>query len=516
MTADSTLKEPPAKPSLFIYLSIILGALAISLDFASIDLALPALEKEFGLNLESVQWVINGYVIAFAVLMVAGGKFADAYGRKRLFLIGMTIFGIASLLGGCAWSGGSVIAFRVLQGVGAAILWPAMIGMACGALGENKQALALAIIFGTCSIGNAAGPVVGGALTEYFSWRWVLWINVPMTAAAMLMTWFKVPWDQTDDIKPKNDYLGIVLLVTGLVAMMIVVYQYDDWGWTDTRTIVCSVVALTFLVAFPFHENHTAHPLVPPNVLRSPEILTLGFCVLILCQLFFVVLLYVTQYAMKFLGEGPADAGTRVIVFMLAYGAVSFFCQQLYQRFGKRRLLIFGLICGAIAAVSLGIIGPGAEGLSYNLAAVILGIAVGAVLPTANVAAIDYVGTAQAGMISGIMFMIQLAGAAAMLAVSTAVFASVSHSHLNDAFHKENVTLTAAQDADARSIIRGAKTIHQIPPSLTTDIADVIPIIRDAYNAGLRAVFFLSAILVSVALIFTLIFVKHPKAPPPA
>ena len=131
--------EAPAGASdgqLFLYASIIIGSLAIALDFASVDLALPALEKQFGLDLEGVQWVINGYVLAFSVFMVAGGRLADAYGRKRVFLIGMGLFALTSLLGGTALNGGSVIAFRVLQGMGAALLWPAMIGMACAALGD--------------------------------------------------------------------------------------------------------------------------------------------------------------------------------------------------------------------------------------------------------------------------------------------------------------------------------------------------------------------------------------------
>ncbi len=123
----------------FIYGAVVIGTLAISLDFASVDLALPALETQYGLDIESVQWVINGYVLAFAVLMVTGGRLADAYGRRKIFLIGMGIFAIASLLGGMAR--GRVITFRVLQGAGAALLWPAMIGMACPAVGEAKRAL---------------------------------------------------------------------------------------------------------------------------------------------------------------------------------------------------------------------------------------------------------------------------------------------------------------------------------------------------------------------------------------
>lgn len=130
----------------FVYAAIIVGTLAISLDFASVDLALPALEAQYGLDLASVQWVINGYVLAFAVLMVAGGRLADGYGRRNVFLVGMAIFALASLFGGMAWSGGSVIGFRVLQGVGAALLWPAMIGMATAVVGQSNQGFALGLI----------------------------------------------------------------------------------------------------------------------------------------------------------------------------------------------------------------------------------------------------------------------------------------------------------------------------------------------------------------------------------
>ncbi|MEM8953383.1 MAG: MFS transporter [Verrucomicrobiota bacterium] len=516
MPDPSSDQASPSKPSLFIYISIILGALAISLDFASIDLALPALEKHFNLNLEQVQWVINGYVIAFAVLMVAGGKFADAYGRKRFFLIGMVVFGLASLLGGASWNGASVIAFRVLQGVGAAILWPSMIGMACGALGDNKQALALAIIFGTCSVGNAAGPVVGGALTEFLSWRWVLWINVPMAALAMIMTGFKIPWDQTDDIKPKNDYLGIVLLVTGLIAMMLVVYQYDSWGWTSPRIITLAVLAVACLTAFPIRENHTSDPLVPPNVLRSPEILTLGLCVLILCQLFFIVLLYITQYAMKFLGQDPVEAGTRVFVFMVSYGVFSYFSENLNKRLGKKNLILLGLSAGGAASLMLAFVDPGASNATFYLSNILFGFGVGTVLPTANVAAIAYVGTNQAGMISGIMFMIQLAGAAAMLAINTAVFEFVSAKHLDHSLKEANITLTQAESAEAQTLILGPSTIHQIPPPLNTELKEAIPIIRESYVSGLHSMFFLGTALIAITFIFTLIFVKHPKTPPPA
>ena len=146
-----------------------IGALAIGIDFASVNLALPAIQSEFGMNLSGAQWIINGYVVPFAVLMVTGGRFADTYGRRKLFLIGQVIFGLASLIGGLSPSGLIIIAARVLQGVGAACVWPALMGITCTSVDEKHRGSAVGAVIGAASLGNVAGPVVGGALTQWLS-----------------------------------------------------------------------------------------------------------------------------------------------------------------------------------------------------------------------------------------------------------------------------------------------------------------------------------------------------------
>jgi MFS family permease len=498
----------------FIYLAIILGSLAIALDFASIDLALPALETQFALDLDSVQWVINGYVLAFAVLMVAGGKFADAYGRKRVFLLGMGIFALASLLGGFAWSGVSVIAFRVLQGVGAAMLWPAMIGMACGAVKGASPGFVLGLIFGSCSLGNAAGPVVGGALTEWFSWRWVLWINVPMALLAILMTLWKVPLDAPGEHRPRNDYAGMASLTGGLVALMVVVYQGNVWGWTSPATFGCIVAAVALLTLFPFIERRAAEPLIPPDIMRSREMLTLCCCAFVICQLFFVVLLYFTQYAMKFLDEGPVAAGARVVQFMLAYGVVSYFGGPLVKVFGTRRLLVGGLAAAVIASAWLALCGPGAAPIMFNGALILLGIAVGAVIPTVSARAIESAGTERAGLVSGITFMCQLAGSALMLAVNTAIFTAVSLGGLMRVLASESRKVTPAESTVISDVISGAQSVHQLPTHTSANLPHLATHLDQAYRNGLEAVLWVSAILVVIVLLMVLRFVPRREFRP--
>jgi len=495
--------------NMFVYLATILGALAIAMDFASIDLALPALEDQFGLDLDSVQWVINGYVLAFAVLMVAGGKFADAYGRKKVFLIGMGVFALASLLAGFAENGSSIIAFRVLQGVGAAMLWPAMIGMACGAVGDGRRGFVLGVIFGSCSLGNAAGPVVGGALTQWFSWRWVLWINVPMAIFAMLATFWKVPWDKAGLQHPRNDFAGMATLTGGLVALMVTVYQVHVWGWTSPLTLGLIAVAVGLLAVFPVIERRAGEPLIPPDIMRSREMLTLCCCAFVICQLFFIVLLYFTQYAMKFLGDDPMWAGMRVVQFMLVYGIVSYFGGPLVGFFGTRRLLIIGLISAAGASVLLGIFGPGAAPLPFHASLMLLGVGVGAVIPTVSARAIESAGTERASLVSGITFMCQLSGSALMLAVNTALFTGVSMAALARLLSSQQATLTAAESSGVQGILSGAQSVHQLPAQTIAAVPRLADFLNQSYMAGLQSVLWLSAGLVILVLLMVLAFVPR-------
>ena len=497
----------------FVYAAIIVGTLAISLDFASVDLALPALEAQYGLDLASVQWVINGYVLAFAVLMVAGGRLADGYGRRNVFLVGMAIFAFASLFGGMAWSGGSVIGFRVLQGVGAALLWPAMIGMATAVVGQSNQGFALGLIFGTCSLGNSAGPVVGGALTEWFSWRWVLWINVPMAVFSMLITAWKVPRDKSKGERPHNDYPGMIVLTSGLVALMIVVYQAEAWGWTNLKTLGLSALAIVLLGLFPVVEKRAREPLIPSDIMRNREILVLCFCAVAICQLFFIVLLYFTQYAMKFLGDDPMWAGARVVQFMLSYGVVSYFGGVLYGFFGARRLILAGLVCAAVASALLGIFGPGAGWLAFNGSLILLGIGVGAVIPTVTTRAIEAVGLDRSSLVSGIVFMCQLSGAALMLAVSTAVFSAVSARDLQASLARDGIVLAPDQRQAVEEIISGARTVHTLPLRTAAEVSDLAGIVERAYHSGLSVVLWLSAALVLISIVLVLRLVRPSAAP---
>ena len=299
----------------------------------------------------------------------------------------------------------------------------------------------------------------------------------------------------------RNDYAGMVTMTTGLVALMMVIYQVQSWGWIDPRTIGLLVSAVVLLGAFFIIERKAAEPLVPPDLMKNREIQVLCFCVLIICELFFIVLLYFTQYAMKFLGNDPVTAGARVVQFMLTYGLVSYFGGPLCARFGTRRMLLFGLISGVFSTGLLGYFGPGSAWPIYNFSLILLGLSVGAVIPTVSARAIETAGAERASLVSGITFMCQLAGSAFMLAVNTAIFAAVSTVSLDRLFAREGITLTPGQQQTVEQVMAGARTMHQVPSQSLTTLADMAHILSQSYVEGLRVILWINGALVLVALL---------------
>src|SRR5690242_6649889 len=170
----------------------------IANDFTALAVALPAIEKQFNTDVGTAQWVINAYALTFGVLIVVGGRIADIFGRKRIFIVGAAIFAGFSLLGGAAQDTAWLLACRTLMGIGGALMWPAILGMTFAALPESKAGLAGGLILGAAGIGNALGPLVGGILTDVLSWRWIFFVNLPVAAFGVLITLWAIPADAPD------------------------------------------------------------------------------------------------------------------------------------------------------------------------------------------------------------------------------------------------------------------------------------------------------------------------------
>ncbi len=300
--------------------------------------------------------MVNAYALVFGVLIVTGGRLADLFGRRRAFFIGSGIFAVFSLLGGAAQTEAELIAMRVLMGVGGALMWPAILGMTYAALPEERAGLAGGFILGAAGIGNAAGPLIGGALTDLLSWRWIFFLNVPVTAFAVFVTLREIHQPRPEVEDTRIDYGGIATVSVGLVALLIAFDQATDWGWGNPKIIGLLALFVVLIGSFVAVERRAGeHALVPPDVIGNRNFAYTCAAILLMSAVFFAAMLYLPQFMIAVLGYSAIGAGAGMLPMMATFAAVSFVAGNLYNRFGSKPLLILGSLCIAVGPALIAI-----------------------------------------------------------------------------------------------------------------------------------------------------------------
>ncbi len=411
------------KLSLF---AMALGVLVIANDITAMNVAIPSIEKDFDTGVTTSQWVVNAYSLSFGVLIVTGGRLADLFGRREAFFLGAGIFASMSLLGGVAQSEAWLIASRALMGVGGALMWPSILGMTYGALPADKAGLAGGLILGVAGIGNALGPMLGGALTEFLSWRWILFLNIPVTLIAITVVYLYIHQPKPQTADRRIDYGGIVSVTLGLVLIMVALDQVVDIGWEDPRVLVSMAAGLILLVSFGFIERRaSAHALIPPDVIRNSSFAASCLAILFMSATFFSALFYLPQYMQKEFGYSAFESGMGLLPFMAVFAATSFVSGPLYNRLGAKPIVSVGAAC--IAAGPLLIVPGISAGGSFGEiipGMVVLGIGVGLFYSSATTAAVTSVADSRTSLAGGIIYMFQVAGGSVGLALTTTVFAT--------------------------------------------------------------------------------------------
>jgi EmrB/QacA subfamily drug resistance transporter len=404
-----------------------IAVFVIANDFSAINVAIPQIEHDFHTSVTTAQWVVNAYALTFGVLIVTGGRIADLFGRRRAFFIGSAIFATFSVLGGAAQSEAWLIAMRVLMGVGGALMWPAILGMTYAALPEERAGLAGGFILGAAGIGNAAGPLIGGALTDLLSWRWIFFLNLPVAAFAAYVTWREIHQEQPAVEDTRMDYAGIVTVSVGLVSLLLAFDQVIDWGWGDPRII--GLIALFFILigSFVLVERRAGdHALVPLDEMRNRDFAYTCAAILMMSAVFFAAMLYLPQLMINVLGYSPIGAGAGMLPMMATFAAVSFAAGNLYNRFGAKPLLIFGSGCIALGPALIALLADKETLGALVPGMAVLGIGIGLFYPTATTVGVTAVEEARRSLAGAIIYMFQIAGGSVGLGLTTTVFIGAS------------------------------------------------------------------------------------------
>jgi EmrB/QacA subfamily drug resistance transporter len=404
-----------------------IAVFVIANDFSAINVAIPQIEHDFHTNVTTAQWVVNAYALTFGVLIVTGGRLADLFGRRRAFFIGTAIFATFSVLGGAAQSEAWLIAMRVLMGIGGALMWPAILGMTYAALPDERAGLAGGFILGAAGIGNAAGPLIGGALTDLLSWRWIFFLNLPVAVFAAFVTAREIKADHPEVEDTRMDYAGIVTVSVGLVSLLLAFDQAIDWGWGDPRIVGLFALFFVLIGSFVLVERRAGdRALVPPDVMRNRDFAYTCAAILMMSAVFFAAMLYLPQFMINVLGYSPIGAGAGMLPMMATFAAVSFVAGNLYNRFGSKPLLIVGSSCIALGPALIALLADKETLAALVPGMAVLGLGIGLFYPTATTVGVMGVDESRRSLAGAIIYMFQIAGGSVGLGLTTAIFIGAS------------------------------------------------------------------------------------------
>jgi EmrB/QacA subfamily drug resistance transporter len=489
-----------------------LSVFVIAIDFTALSVALPRIEAQFNADVSTVQWVINAYAVVAGVLIVTGGRLADMFGRRRMFLVGAAIFAVFSALGGAAQDAGWLIAARALMGIGASLMWPATLGMTYALLPERKAGLAGGMIIGVSGIGNALGPLIGGALTDLASWRWVLFLNLPVAAIACAVTWAKVHDPTERAARARVDYWGIATLSLGLTALLLALDQVTDWGFGDGRVIGLLVVFAVLIAAFPFVERRMGgDALIPPDLLHQRQFVACCALLPLLITGFYALLLYLPQFMQKLLGFSPLEAGVGLLPMMAVFGAVSFVAGSLYNRLGARLSTSAGAAC---MAIGLFVLTFATTSTGYGLLAAgmaVFGIGVGLFFSSATTAGVTALDPSRASLAGGVLYMFQVAGGSIGLGLTTAVVTTAAQATVHSAGIAN--ALNKAQEHAVNGILAGTDNAQDLLERFPGMRGTISSVARHAFAHGTQSGFRVAAALAALAFLIAVVFVTGRRLP---
>jgi EmrB/QacA subfamily drug resistance transporter len=416
-------ESSPRRP--WTVLALMLAAqIMVVLDVSVVNVALPSIASDLHLSSSGYQWAVSAYVLLSGGFLLLGGRMADLFDRRRMFLIGLAVFTLGSLVSGLAGSALTLILSRGAQGAGAAMLTPAAMSIVMTTYSGRQRGTALALWGTVASMGIAAGVLFGGILTTMFDWRAVFFINVPIGVVVLGAVVRKVPSarSRADVARPRLDVSGAVTLVTGLLALVFAVESTSSHGWTSGRTLVSAATALVLLATFVVNERTVAAPIVPPATWRIRSLMSASVVMAGVTGAVVGAIFLSSLYLQQVLGSSALVAGLQFLPlagFITASAAVA---SKALPHVGAKHLIVLGLVVSAAGALVLAGIDSDPSYVTDVLPGfALLGLGVGPMFVAISVAAMADVPQERAGLGSGVLMTGHEIGAALGVAVLTAI-----------------------------------------------------------------------------------------------
>ena len=395
------------------------GLFLLMLDSTVVALALSSIRADLGTDAAELQWVMNGYLLTIAVLVVTAGRLGDMFGRKRVFVVGMALFGAGSVLSGAAQDPLMLIGGRVLQGVGAAPVLSLSLAIVCNAFPAGEQPRALGAWAAVSAVALAIGPVLGGALVA-LDWRLIFWVNLPVVALGLAIVVAAAPESTDPGAGRRIDLPGLLALTVGLTAVVLAMIQSRAWAAAATASL--AVLGVLALALFARIERRVREPIVEFELFRNGPYFGASAAAFAVVGSYWAVMFFQPQYLQDALGHSAILSGVLILPVTVPMVFISPFSGRLIGRFGARRLMTAGMLFGTAGLLVLTRIAPDT---SYALALVgylLFGIAIGLVYAPMSTAAMAAMPAEKVGIASGVLAMDRIVAGSLALAATGAAF----------------------------------------------------------------------------------------------
>jgi EmrB/QacA subfamily drug resistance transporter len=424
----------------------------IMLDNTVVNVALPSIQRDLGASLSSLEWTVNAYTLTFAVLLVTGGRLGDILGRRKMFLFGVVVFALSSAAIGLAPDQTWLVAGRAIQGVGAAFMMPATLSIITVTFPAEERGRAIGTWAGVSALALAIGPVVGGALTEYVTWRAIFFLNLPFAARE----------SRDESSRHTIDWPGIAAISVGLTALVLALIEGNSWGWSSARIVSLLIVAAISLVTFAIVERRVPEPMVDFTLFRSNTFVGTNAVAFIVSFAMLAMFFFVALYMQNILGYSAIEAGVRFLPSTLMIVLIAPLAGRLTDRIGPRPLIVTGL---SLVTIALFLQTRITVDTGYALllpAFVLMGIGMALTMSPMSTAAMNSVAAHKAGVASGILSMSRMVGGTFGVAALGALF---QHLARNDLAHSLAGTgISAAQRDQLVSGLGTASDAGHLPP----------------------------------------------------
>src|SRR5438093_860695 len=411
---------------------IVAAQFMVVLDVAIVNVALPSIKTDLNFSQESLQWVITAYSILFGGVLLLGGRLSDLLGRRRLFMVGLARFTVSSLLDGLAWSEGSLIAFRALQGLGAALLSPAALSILTTTFEEGRERnIALGIWGAASGSGGAAGVLLGGVLTSAFGWSWIFFVNIPVGALLLVVAPLLVHESRAQVNHRHFDITGAVSITGGLMLLVYALTHASQHGWATTETIGLLAAAAALVVGFLVIELRSPAPLLPMRIFRLRTLTASNITALLLGASIFSQFFLLTLYMQQVLHYSALKTGVAYIALTLSIIGFSAVSQALVSRVGIRFVLPVGMALSAAGLVLYAQLPVHGTYFSNLFPAFILsGIGLAFAFVPISIGGLTGVRSDDAGVASGLLNTNQQIGGAIGVAIATTIATTYTSHYL--------------------------------------------------------------------------------------